>query len=164
MEYIKSHISIHGNSSVPSSDVVSRLWLFDHTSLHPLVLLNPQQTSRVLPAPPILPPSPPPLLPSPTVKLLLPQLDIDRIVRLTHPLSKLVSTRHPRRIPPFVHPAPEIVRAHPARIKLPKQRYELLCFGLSCRCRRRGVVGRHCVEEGPGAAAQGFDIGRTVRG
>ncbi|PQE26472.1 uroporphyrinogen-III synthase protein [Rutstroemia sp. NJR-2017a BBW] len=41
--------------------------------------------------PTVLPPSPPPLLPLSTIKLPLPQLPIDIIVRLTHPLAKLIS-------------------------------------------------------------------------
>lgn len=62
----------------------------------------------------ILPPRPPPLLPLPAIKLLLSQLPINLIMRLTHPFPKLVSTLRPHLI--LRHPDLEIGRADPAWI------------------------------------------------
>lgn len=102
--------------------------------------------------PTILPPRPPPLLPKPTIKLLLPQLPVNLIMRLTHPPPKLLPPTQLRLIPPtrVRHPRPEIVRAHPARVQLGKEPQEalhvllVLCGGLF------GVCGGHGVQEGPG--------------
>ena len=80
---------------------------------------------------PILPPSPPPLLPKVTIKCLLPQLDIDRVMRLTHPPSKIVSAANPRRIRPL-HPRLEVACADPTRIHLPEQADELPRVALLC--------------------------------
>jgi len=62
----------------------------------------------------ILPSRPPPLLPLRTIKLLLPQLPVNLVVRLTHPLPKLVPTLRPH--PTLHHKLLEILGTHPARI------------------------------------------------
>ena len=82
--------------------------------------------------PPILPPSPPPLLPKPTIKLLLPQLPIHLIMRLTHPRPEILPPTQPRLIPPrrLRHPRPEVIRAHPARVQAREEREEAAHLGL----------------------------------
>ena len=84
------------------------------------------RSSRI--TPPILPPRPPPLLPLPTIKLLLPQLDINRIMRLAHPLPKLAATANARCID--LHPVLEVLGAHPARVQLAERAQERGCLGL----------------------------------
>lgn len=80
--------------------------------------------------PPIPRPSPPPLLQAhrPTIKRLLPQLDIDLIMRLTHPTHQPPPPRQPlslKRILPPPHPRLEILRAVPARVEPAEQGQEL---------------------------------------
>lgn len=70
--------------------------------------------------PTILPPSSPPLLPKPTIKLLLPKLPINLIMRLAHPPPKLLPTLQFGLIPStrMRHPCLEIIRTYPARVQL----------------------------------------------
>ena len=70
----------------------------------------------ILITPPILPPRPPPLLPLRAIKLLLSKLLINIIMRLAHPLSKLLSALRPYFI--LRHPVLEILGADPTRIQL----------------------------------------------
>lgn len=96
----------------------------------------------------ILPSRPPPLLPFVTIKALLAQLHIDRIMRLTHPPPKLVSIADPRLIALF-HPYPEIVCAYPARVHPAEEADELLCLCLLDECGFFGVVGCHRMQQCP---------------
>lgn len=66
--------------------------------------------------PTILPPRPPPLLPPRTIKLLLPQLPINIIMRATKPHPKLPPALHLRLTLRDV--ALEVLRAGPARVEL----------------------------------------------
>lgn len=94
--------------------------------------------------PPILPPRPPPLLPKPTIKLRLPQLPINLIMRLTHPPSKLLPPAKLGLVIPtrVRHPALEIIRAYPARIQSGEKFQEpahillllCVCFLWVCCC------------------------------
>lgn len=77
---------------------------------------------------PILPPGPPPLLPPRTIKRILAQLLIHRIVRLTHPRPELAPTTNPRRVP--THPGLEVFGADPAWVQLAECREEGFGFGL----------------------------------
>lgn len=82
--------------------------------IHPSYTVLYTKISRITPS--ILPTRPPPLLPLPTIKLLLPQLHINRIMRLAHPLPKLAATADARGI--NFHPFLKILGAHPARVQL----------------------------------------------
>lgn len=83
-------------------------------------------TSRI--TPPILPACPPPLLPLRTVKALLPQLLIHRIVRLAHPRAELIPIANSWRI--LRHPFLEVFRADPAWVQLAEGCEEGLGLGL----------------------------------
>lgn len=107
--------------------------------------------------PSILPARPPPLFPLIAIETALTQLDINRIMRLAHPLAKLVSAADPRVIAVF-HPRPEIVRAHPTRVHLSEQVDELPSLILLCEGRSLWVCCCHGVEECPGRAAELFDV------
>lgn len=114
--------------------------------------------------PPIPPSRPPPLLPPPTIKPPLPQLHIDRIVRLTHPLPKLCARTHPRRISPLRHPFPKVGAAVPAWVERRERGDELAGRALGLGRGRFRVCGRHAVEERPRGAAEGFDVWWAVWG
>lgn len=91
---------------------------------------------------PSIPPAiPPPLLPKRTIKLLLPQLNIHRVMRPTHPPSKpllrLQCLLHIAAL--FFHPRLEILRAHPAGVQLREQAEECGCLFLVGRGGLRGV-------------------------
>ena len=96
-------------------------------------------------AAPVLPACPPPLLPPSTIKALLAQLHINRIMRLAHPPSELVSIAHPRLIA-LLHPFSEIIGADPAWVHLAEQADELLRLDLSDQRGLLRIVGCHCVE------------------
>jgi hypothetical protein len=113
------------------------------------------------PTSPILPPSPPSFFPLVAVKAALPQLLINRIVRLTHPAPKVVSVAHAGLVTVF-HPRPEIVGARPARVHFAEQADELLRFVLLGEGRSLGVGGCHGVQESPGGAAELLDVWRAV--
>jgi len=115
----------------------------NHTSHLPLIpyLLNLEIT------PPILPPRPPPLLPLLTIKLLLPQLLIHSIMRLAHPLPKLVPRTDSRCV--LLHPLLEVFGAHPAWVQFAKCGEEGFGFGLQLGRWVRGVCAGYRVEEGP---------------
>lgn len=102
-------------------------------------------------ASPILPPGPPPLLPEAAVKLLLPQLAIDGVVRLAHPVAELGAAGEPRLVAPsrLVHPRAEIVRAHPARVQAREEVQERAHLGLLLGRGRRRVCGCQRVQECP---------------
>lgn len=108
-------------------------------------------TQNLLITPTILPTSAPSFLPFITIETALAQLDINRIMRLTHPLAKLIPVADPRLIA-ILHPRPEIVGAHPARVHFAEQADELLRLHLLRKRRSLRVVGRHGVQEGPGGA------------
>lgn len=112
-------------------------------------------------APSILPARSPPLFPLVAIKAVFPQLHIDRIMRLTHPFSKLVPVAHARFIA-VLHPRPEIIRARPARVHLAEQAYELFCFALLRHGWSLRVVGSHGMQQSPGGATELLDVGRTV--
>jgi len=57
-----------------------------------------------------------------TIKDLFPQFLINLIMRITHPVLKVLSRLHSRLIP-LCHPTPEIIRTMPTRIK-PSQRLD----------------------------------------
>ena len=106
---------------------------------------------------PIFPARPPPLFPLIAIETALAQLDINRIMRLAHPLAKLVSAADPRLVAVF-HPRPEIVGAHPARVHLSEQCDELPGLVL---LRERGSFWVRCcqrVEKCPRGAAELFDV------
>ena len=137
--------------------VAMHLSILNHT--HKIQSIStPSYTSLNIPrinqsiTPPILPPSPPPLLPKPTIKLLLPQLPIHLIMRLTHPRPEILPAPQPRLIPSrrLGHPRPEVIRAHPAGIQAREEREEGAHFGLLLRAGFGGVGGCEGVEEGPG--------------
>lgn len=96
----------------------------------------------------ILPACPPPLFPFVAIKHRLSELDIDSIVRLTHPPAKLVSVAHFRRIP-TAHPRPEVISTHPARVQFSEQCHELFRFRLLGHCRVLWVRRGHGVQEVP---------------
>jgi hypothetical protein len=128
--------------------------------LPPGHLPPPPHPSRI--TPPILPPRPPPFLPPRTIKTLLPQLFINRIMRLAHPRAKLAPIADPWRV--LRHPALEVLGAHPARVQLAERGEEGLGFGLELRGGLCGVCGGDGVEECPGGAPEGFDVGGAVGG
>lgn len=111
--------------------------------------------------PTILPTSAPSFLPFIAIETALAQLDINRIMRLAHPLAKLIPIADPRLIA-VLHPRSKIVGAHPTRVHLAKQADELLRLHLLRERRSLRVVGRHGVQEGPGGAAELFDVRRAV--
>lgn len=83
-------------------------------------------------------------------------------MRLTHPRSKLPSRANPRCI--SLHPVLEVFRAYPARVQLAKRREESLGFGLELW---GGICRVGCgngMEERPGGAPKGFDVGWAVGG
>ena len=88
------------------------------------------QNPKSLITSPILPPRPPPLLPPPTIKFLLPQLPINLIMRLTHPLAQPLPPLHSWLVSPPAHPLLEILRADPAGIDLREQGEERAHVGL----------------------------------
>lgn len=114
--------------------------------------------------PPIFPPSPPPLLPQIAIELLLPQLLIDRIMRLTHPMAKLRATRETRLVAPtrLPHPIPEILGADPARVQAGEESQERAHLGLLLGRGGRRVGSGQGVEKCPCRSAEGFHVGRTT--
>lgn len=134
-----------------------------NTIFPPIHSYRPQPSPQSI-TPPIPPPTPPPLLPPPALKLPLPQLPIDLVMRLAHPPAQRLPPLHPRPVAPRPHPRLEILRARPARVQARKEGQELLHLGLlGGGCGGR-VGGREGVEEGPGGAAEGFDVGGAVGG
>jgi hypothetical protein len=136
------------------------IYTYNHTLFVHHVMHFSTTSSRI--TPPILPPRPPPLLPLPTIKLLLPQLNINRIMRLAHPLPKLAATAHARCID--LHPLLEVLGAHPARVQLAERAQERGCLGLQRRFGLLGVCGGDRVQEGPRRAAQLGDVRWAVFG
>ena len=112
--------------------------------------------------PPILPSRPPPLLPLIAIKLILPQLPIDFIMRLTHPLPKRISALCSDFI--LAHEILEILCTHPARVQFSEESHELLNVRLVYGSGILGVGGGYGVEEGPGRTAELFDIWGAVSG
>lgn len=109
--------------------VISQAFSYTHIIIHSSyshIMHFSTTSSRI--TPPVLPPRPPPLLPLPTIKLLLPQLDINRIMCLAHPLPKLAATANARCID--LHPVLEVLGAHPARVQLAERAQERGCLGL----------------------------------
>lgn len=126
-------------------------------SLPPSPSTNPIQSNHQPPkkksiTTPIPPPGPPPLLPPLTIKFLFPQFPIYRIMRLTHPLPKFLSTADSRCIRRiiFAHPRSKIFGADSARIQFSEEMEKLSRFGLLRRSWVGRVVGRERVEECPG--------------
>jgi hypothetical protein len=115
------------------------------------------------PTSPILPPSPPSFLPLVAIKATLPQLLINRIMRLTHPPPKIIPIAHPRLIP-ILHPRSEIVGARPAGIHFAKQADECLRLALLGEGWSLRVSGCQGVQEGPGGAAELLDVWWAVGG
>lgn len=99
---------------------------YSNVHLHVFRTVSMTRPSEV--TPPILPPCSPSLLPPLAIKGLLAQLLIHRIVRLAHPLAKLASTAHPRRV--LLHPGLEVFCADPAWVEFAKGGKEGLGFGL----------------------------------
>lgn len=85
-------------------------------------------------------------------------------MRLAHPPPQSLPPLHPRLVPPPRHPLPKVLRARPARIQLPEQLQELPHFGLLRWCGDRRVRAAHGVQERPGGAAKGLDVGGAVGG
>lgn len=87
-------------------------------------------------------------------------------MRLAHPRPKLLAPRQPRLVAAtgLVHPRAEVVGAHPAGIQAREKRQEVAHVVLLLGRRGRRVRGRQRVQEGPGRAAQGLDVGRAVGG
>ncbi len=83
-------------------------------SYNPVIVHNIHPIQAKLIASPILPACSPSLLPFRTVELVLAKVPIDRIMRLTHPLTKLVSTLHPDLI--LHHKGLEVLPTDPTRI------------------------------------------------
>lgn len=110
----------------------------------------------------VFPSSPPSLLPSIAVEALLPKFHIDSIMRLTHPSAKFIPITNFRLATLFPHPTSKVVCTAPARIHLPEERDELLCFTLLCERWSFRVVGCEGVQEGPCSAAESFDVWWTV--
>ena len=81
-------------------------------------------------------------------------------MRLTHPPTELLPTADPRRI--LRLPRPEVVRARPAGVHLPKQRDERSSIGLLCGSWVGRVVGCEGMEEGPCVVPQSINVGRAV--
>ncbi|KAB8293315.1 hypothetical protein EYC80_007641 [Monilinia laxa] len=97
-----------------------------HNIIHPPSTI--QDLSPLnLTTPPILPARPPPLLPLPTIKLLLAQLPIHLVMRLTHPPPKFIPTLGPYLI--FSHVGLEVFGADPAGVELGEERHEGLHVG-----------------------------------
>jgi len=65
------------------------------------------------------------LLPSIAIKLLLPKLDIDRIVGFTHPPPKFLSITDLRLVA-ALHPGLKVIGTNPTRIVLAEQVDKLL--------------------------------------
>lgn len=101
------------------------------------------------PTPPIFPASPPSFFPLVAIEAALPQLHVDRVMRLAHPPPEVVPAAHAGLVP-VLHPRPEIVGARPARVHFAEQADELLGFALLGEGWSLGVGGRHGVQEGPG--------------
>lgn len=131
---------------------LSRDVLIHHIVQHQLDIVQPfhHQTRRVLITTPILPTRPPPLLPKSAIKLLLAQLPIDLIMRLAHPIPKIVPPPQSRPISLLRHPRLEVLCARPARVQ-PREEAEetahLALLFLGCGLRVHGCEG---VEQGPG--------------
>lgn len=132
--------------------------LFLSNRTHPP--LSKDEKHRQLIASAVLPPRPPPLVHPRTVKLGLPQLPIDVVVRPAQPLRKLVPARHLRLLPR--HVALEVLGAHPARVQLGEEPDEAEQVRLLRPRRLLRVRRRDGVEERPGAASEGLDVGRAV--
>lgn len=139
--------------------------LIHHHSFPPPSPFFPSSIISASPTAPIPRPLRPPPLPHlAAIKLLLPQFPIDLIVRLTHPPPQPLPPFGPGLIPRPPHPVPEILRAMPARVQLGEQGQELGHLGLLGFGGRGRVGGGHGVEEGPGGAAEGFNVRGAVGG
>ncbi len=121
-----------------------------HPDIFPSYSYAPSPPLHLYTLPTPLPPRPPPLLPPPTLKLLLPQLPINLIMRLTHPPAQLPPPPHPRPIPLLRHPLLEILGAGPAGVEAREEVQELGHFALLGGGCGGGVGGGEGVEEGPG--------------
>ena len=136
------------------------VYTYNHTLfVHHTVLFS-ITSSRI--TPPILPPCPPPLFPFPTIKFLFPQLHIDRVMRLAHPLPKFAATADARCVD--LHPLLEVLGAHPARVQLAERAQERGCLSLQRMLWFLRVCGGDRVQEGPRRAAQLGDVRWAVFG
>lgn len=129
-----------------------------------LYLISHPSVPRTLITSPIPPPRPPSLLPPPTIKLLLPQLPINLVVRLAHPPPQPLPPFHPRLVPLFLNPGLEVLGADPAGIDFGEEREERAHFALLCGCGTGGVGGRDAVQEGPGVVSEGVNVRGAVGG
>lgn len=83
-------------------------------------------------------------------------------MRLAHPPPEPLPPLHPRLVPPPRHPSLKVLRARPARVQAREEGEELPHFGLLGGGGVGGVGGGEGVEEGPGGAAEGVDVGGAV--
>jgi hypothetical protein len=83
-------------------------------------------------------------------------------VRPAHPESKHILPFDPGRVARLRHPVAEVVGADPARVQLGEEGEELLRFALKAGWGRGGVGRGKGMQEGPGAAAELFNVGRAV--
>lgn len=113
-------------------------------------------------APAILPPRPPPLLPQLAVELGLPQLPVHVVVRVAEPRAELPPAPHHG--PPPRDVVLEVLGAGPARVQPGEEAHEAQEVGLLLARGRLRVLRRYGVQERPGAAAEGLDVGRAVGG
>lgn len=111
---------------------------------------------------PIFPSRPPPLFPSIAVELVLPKLDVDRIMRFAHPPTKLFSVAYSRLIA-FFHPRSEVIGTYPTRIHLAEEIDELLRLNLLSERWSFRIVCSHRVQQVPRRAPKLVYIGWTVR-
>ena len=96
------------------------------------------------------------------IKHLFSQLFINLVMRTTHPLLQVSSTRRTRLVP-FVHPRPEIIRTMPTRVKLAQRRHKTRRIPLFLHRRFLWKIRRQRMEERPRRSTQDFYVRRTMR-
>ena len=171
----------HGNSLIiykfiNNPDKQNTLWLvplqhWHHSNNSNIANLNLTKTHWSIITGPVLPPIPPPFVDFRTIKLRLPQLNVNFIVGATQPLTQLFIAARGRRIhldaTTTTHyktsfspkPAPnslslKILGAVIARIKLREQVEKRAHVSLLAARRLVRVLGRDGVQQPPRAAAQ----------